>query len=269
MSLFREDISSTKETLEEFLLDTLICLSNALHDKKLCNTIFKKSCNLLSVTFIQNDGIGDTNKYDFYKLTEQLEKQNKSKTIIENSHEYMLSKVQRVKNVWKMFFPQHSELLENGIHRLNAKISKDGFASWPITDAVYIWPWIHIIAIDIDLNFGIVEKKAFLKFIPGIIGCPICRNHYIMYLGNMIDSLEVTSCAKVLLALHTQINKTRYYAESDSNNNDDDYNKYIIELERKIKLGNFVYDKSLVNSLFFAKYTKDYIKIKSITTHLK
>ena len=227
--------------LENFIVDTLVCMSNGINDKMLCFTIFRKACDLLNLNG------RDLKQFSlvFDRLEKTYLKENAS-TPIDTYGKYILSNVFRLKELWEFFFPFHKTVIERGIKILEIKIEKDGnFASWPNTDAVFIWPWLHIIAIDIDLNCGFEEKKSFLKFIPEIIACGICKSHYSKHLGGLLKSLERTTCANTLLALHTHINSGLVFEETE-----------------EIKTPDFVYDKSLVSLLYADKYKRDYLKFK-------
>ena len=227
--------------LENFIVDTLVCMSNGINDKMLCFTIFRKACDLLNLNgrdFKQFSSVFDRLEINY------LEK-NLS-TPIDTYGKYILTNVHRLKELWEFFFPFHKTVIERGIKILEIKIEKDGnFASWPNTDAVFIWPWLHIISIDIDLNCGLEEKKSFLKFIPEIIACGICKNHYSSHLSGLLNSLKITTCANTLLALHTHINKRLVFDETE-----------------EIKTPEFVYDKALVSLLYANRYKRIYLKFK-------
>lgn len=224
-------ITTFTTLLENFIVETLVCMSNGIHDRVLCFTIFRKACDLLNL-----DG------RDLKQFSIVFDKLPTPAAPIDTYGKYILSNVQRLKGLWEFFFPFHKTVLERGINALERKIEKDGaYASWPNTDAVYIWPWLHVIAIDIDLNCGFEEKRSFLKFIPEIIACNICKSHYSQHLEELLRALEKTTCANSLLALHTHINNG---------------------LE-KTKTLDFVYDKSLVSLLFADIYKRNYLKFKT------
>lgn len=225
-----------------FILDTLVCMSNGIYDKFVCYAIFRKSCGVLNLdgkTFKQFEQILDEVNTDNAERAPQK---------ITTYAEYIVSNVKTLGQMWQKYFPYHRQVIENSVTRLEEKIHNDNIASWPITDAAYVWQWLHIVAIDIDLNCGMEEKQAFFKFIPEIIACGVCKKHYSQHLNGLINSLEKTTAANTLLALHSYINEN---ITNINNSHDDD-----------TTIG-FVYDKRMVNLFFANKYKKYYINLKT------
>ncbi|WBR61477.1 Erv1 / Alr family [Drosophila suzukii associated hytrosavirus 1] len=193
-------------------------------------------------------------RYDFDNFNRNLqrveEKVDKTEKISTYA-EYFLFNLRKMQTLWTIYFPFHADYLKNGIIEVKKKIADDNnLASWPITDAVYIWPWLHTIAIDIDLNGGYEEKRAFIYFIPEIIACSICKRHYAQHKNELIRALQKTTCANTLLALHTYINTP----EGGDEDNDD---------KSTMTKTAFVYDNKLVNLFFSVKYKKDYLTLKT------
>lgn len=77
--------------------------------------------------------------------------------------------------------------------------------AWNTVDSVFIWEWIHIMTIHLDLRAGIHEKIAFIKFVKIIIGCGICQSHYNSQINSLIEGLTSNSLTDTYLILHTSI----------------------------------------------------------------
>lgn len=226
---------SYKQILTNFILGSMVCMSNGLHDSRLCYTVFIKTCNFL--------GLKKKTFQEFSAILTKVEDEYKT-TKVYTYAEYLLMKMRKIQKILEFFFPLMRAYIEGGIKEVEIKIANDGnVASWPITDAYYIWPWLHVISIDMDLNYGLEEKKAFLKFIPDIIACNNCRSHYLRHLDELFKSLMKTTCANTLLALHTFINS------------------HIIHDDREFI--KFIYDKNLVNLFFHKKYQTEYLILKT------
>lgn len=219
-----------------FLLNSLVCMANGVYNKRLCFTIFIKSCNIIGL----NHGSFDEFSKRLIQIEEEQSK-NKQQLEINTYSDYLFFNMRTVQKIWLQYFPEHNNFIEAGLQDLKYNINKNGFSSWPTTDAIYIWPWLHIIAIDMDMNFGLVEKYAFLDFIPDIIKCGICKTHYKQHLNELKRNLQNTTCSNVLLALHTFINNNLNLSE--------------------IK---FIFNKELIIQSYVKIYQKDYFKLKSI-----
>lgn len=76
---------------------------------------------------------------------------------------------------------------------------------WQNVDAPFIWEWIHIVSVHLDLNAGIVEKTNFILFIKNTVGCVFCRGHYIGHIPKLIVALSKLSLTDIYLILHTTI----------------------------------------------------------------
>lgn len=224
-------MNNKTNAIDSFIFSTLVCMSNGMYEYKLCYTIFKQGCNILSLD------AKDVNVFlqRFKKIEDSAEK-----ITIKTYEEFLLVRLSKMKELWLIYFPQHRMIIEDAIAQLKDKMQKDGIASWPITDSFYIWPWLHIVAIDMDLNCGYLEKISYFKFINEIITCGICKNHYSENLNELIKCLKITTCANALLALHTHIQKNNENSKQDS----------------------FIYNNLFINKFYLNKYRKQYIAIK-------
>lgn len=211
--------------LQEFITCSVVCMANTLHSSDQCYRVMVRSCRILGY------------RVDYKQFSENFDNQIKNVTITTYA-DYLLHTLEKVREIWTKLLPQHDTLIKNGIATIAEKMKKDNAGSWPITDAVYIWPWLHIIAIHLDLNAGHAERVSFLRFIPNMIACLNCRQHYYQHLDAVIESLQTTTCANALLALHTFVNA------------------HLTENETQYK-----YDINLVKVYFYEKYRKDYFKL--------
>lgn len=223
----------TDVLLQDFLVATLVCMANGLHDKSVCFTIFRKSCSVLGV---QRE-VAHVTLDDFSRSLDRVE-ETLAGVEVKTYVDYFLLNLHKLHALWAGYFPGDGELIARAMGRVQRKIAADGnVGSWPITDAVYIWPWLHTVAIDMDLNCGLDEKRAFINFVPEIVSCGVCRKHYEQHRGELLGALHKTTCANALLALHTFIGRQEASAV-------------------------FVFEPALVNAFFAAKYREDYLALQ-------
>lgn len=218
----------------EFITSSLVCMSNGIHDIKLCYTIFKKTCDILGLK------IKDNLEMFSIKFLSSMNQKNDLK--LNTNADYYLNDLIRLQKVWESYFPSLHIYFVEGLKLVEKKINLDnGLVSWPITDSYFIWLWLHVIAIDMDLNFGLEEKSAFLIFITDIINCSKCKQHYLGHRDEMIKSLMKTTCANTLLALHTFINENKF----------------------KKNQPKFYFDEKLILSFYYRKYQNNYLILKT------
>lgn len=113
-------------------------------------------------------------------------------------------------------------------------------AVWPDDMAPYIWDWIHIVSVHIDLNGGAIEKNNFVFVVEHSILCITCRQHYIDNIPGIQAALQKTSLTRTFLALHTHIHLNKN-------------NRIVTE---------FVYSDELVLDKYERLYFNNYTKIK-------
>lgn len=233
-----------EQFISNFITNSIICMANGIENEKLCFVIFSKSCSIIGLECsdfkkfspIYNEVQDNFNK-NYYN-----EMQN-----IYTYADYLLLNMQKSRMIWEFYFAHHKKDIDFSFEIVKKKVRQDNnISSWPITSAFFIWPWLHIIAIDMDLNCGFQEKSSFLKFIADIIACSECKHHYIQHLNELLKSLTKTTCANTILALHTYINLNRNY-QNNSNTN-----------------LQFRYQKELVQKNFLLKYQKEYLLLKTL-----
>lgn len=120
-------------------------------------------------------------------------------------------------------------------------------ASWPEDMAPYVWEWIHVVTVHIDLNGGDIEKKNFVYLVEHVILCGICRQHFIENMRGIEDSIKKTSLTNTFLALHTHITATKQHTADQ----------------------HFTYDIGAVSEIYKKKYFNLYSKIKQRNVKLK
>lgn len=223
--------ATLQQLVDNFLTCTMVCMANAIYNIDYCYAIFLRSSRILQLT---------SNKVKF-QSTYNATRLKYANTKITNYADYLLNNMQQAQDIWKDQYPQYDKFTRNVyIENVKEKIKDDGnIAGWPITDATYIWQWLHIIAVHLDCNAGFNEKIAFINFIPNIVTCTICKMHYVSHKDELLNSLKITSCANVLLALHTFINETQKLDEDKK----------------------FNYSNILVKIYFHSKYKRDYLRL--------
>lgn len=214
-----------------------MCMFNS-KNIDVCYSVFRQSCEILN--FPQLD------KVKFKNTCSRIE--NSSEKIKTTKwSEFMYWNMNNLRLVWLEYFPQHQPYLDKGMEDIAEKIKlADNETYWSTLDSSYIWQWLHIVSIDIDLNSGLYAKIGFLKFIQNLISCGNCLKHYNYNLNNLIKSLNTTTCFNTLLALHTFINE--HIVNEDDNSN----------------IASYDYSKNLVVLFFYSKYKNEYLKLKTI-----
>lgn len=234
--MLHNDRSQLQKLLQSFLASALVCMFNSSLNTKnndACFSVFRQTCELI--------GLDARDKSHFDKVYLEIEK---SVDKIETSEwsEFMLWNVQKLKLLWDKYFPAYSVYIEEGIDEIREKIKMlDNDVYWQTLDSIYIWNWLHVVSIDIDLNCGMTSKIGFLRFIRDLISCGICAGHYEKHIDEVVKSLSTTTCYNTLLALHTFINTNKYQNHEQ----------------------NYIYSNKLVNLFFYSKYKKDYLLIKT------
>lgn len=236
-SVYKKTISCTMEQSSRlnFIVASMVSMSNGIYNHVICYSIFRISLRILGQsTKISTE---ETFSTDLNNVTSRH-----SGTKVMDYTDYLLLNMKQIKDLWDSYVPEHEKYTSLGIDIVKKKIQSDqNMSSWPITDAFFIWQWLHVIAIDMDINAGYIEKRAFLNFIPNIITCSSCRLHYLQNKKGLLKALQDTSCSNAMLALHTHINASI----TNYSNNDNPT--------------NFVYKKTLANKLFWQKYINDYL----------
>lgn len=75
--------------------------------------------------------------------------------------------------------------------------------AWQLLEAPWIWEWIHIMSIHLDMNCGINGKVYFMDLVQDLIGCVICKSHYVDNKQIMLSGLMKNTLTDIFLKLHT------------------------------------------------------------------
>lgn len=75
--------------------------------------------------------------------------------------------------------------------------------NWQNVEAPWIWNWIHMVTIHIDLHYGNDEKNFFIGLVKDLVGCSICKDHYITNYATLVRGLSNYSLTDIFLMLHT------------------------------------------------------------------
>lgn len=229
--------TTIQSLIQNFLASTLVCMFNSkTNDSSF--SVFRQSCEILCLD------AGDIGR--FRQVCERVDK-TVSRLETNKWSEFMLWNIEKFKIVWLQYFPNYTVQIGRAIDEIREKIqAQNNETYWQTLDSSYIWNWLHIVSIDIDLNAGMIAKIGFLTFIKDLISCGLCLGHYRQHLAEIIRSLETTTCYNTLLALHTYINAHRDDASSTSNNNK-----------------QYMYNSDFVNLFFYRKYKREYLMLKT------
>lgn len=89
---------------------------------------------------------------------------------------------------------------------------------WQTIEAPWVWTWIHVTTILLDLNSGSNEKVHYINFIAHLIGCTMCLSHYVHNKVVLLANLSEYSLTDLFLQLHSHISqeKKRNPSKNDS-----------------------------------------------------
>lgn len=218
--------------LSDFITCSLMCMCNS-SDNRVCFQVFSKSCIVLNLDSQSEQKFKEAMAN--VKVVSTTKQQTNTTT--PTSIDPLMYKFQRAIKLWESYFPSHRIHLDYAIRDVFSRVKKDGFISWPITAAPYIWIWMHTVAVQIDLDNGTNEKFGFLSFLPNIIECSICKNHYNLFRPDLLRTQTITSCSNTLLALHTHISRFKHMTQD---------------------VPSFIYNNSLVDRLYRDEYRRRY-----------
>lgn len=89
--------------------------------------------------------------------------------------------------------------------KFNLVSTEDEERAWNNVEAPFIWEWIHVVTIHIDINAGVYEKISFINFIQNVITCGLCKYHYQSNIQLMVQGLQKQSLTDTYLILHSCI----------------------------------------------------------------
>lgn len=222
------------DLIKNFTTVSLVCMFNS-KNIDICYSVFKQSCKILEL---------NPRDIEYFKTVCKRIENSATKIKTTLWSEFMYWNLENFRLVWIEYFPQHKPHIDKGLEEIRGKIKlANNETYWSTLDSSYIWQWIHIISIDIDLNCGLTAKIGFLIFIQNLISCGNCLKHYKQNLNNVIDSLNITTCSNTLLALHTFINMH----------------------SQQEQMPDYIYNSKLVNLYFYSKYKGEYLHLKTIS----
>lgn len=179
-----------------FLQGTLTVLLNLLYQRRVidindyCNSVLKMTGELYGFT-IKKISNFDKVVADITKKTIEIKGQDLRYVDIFNVSINVIR--EHLNDITDIEWPKYDLAL------------KDPEQAWNTVDSIFIWEWIHIVTIHLDLRAGIHEKIAFIKFVKTIIGCGICQSHYNAQINSLIEGLTRNSLTDSFLILHSSI----------------------------------------------------------------
>lgn len=210
---------------DEFYFASIVCLSGLIRVKGMGN-----KCTLVlelteSVLGHQLKVSHETLKNDFDSFIEQTHrdyKRNYNPSATNDTQNYLTRRIHHYLHTTLQLVDYPHMTLVNG--------------SWQNVDAPWIWGWIHMVTIHIDLHYGNDEKNFFIGLVKDLVGCSICKDHYITNYATLVRGLSNYSLTDLFLMLHTHT-KINYGTDK-------------FELSPK-----------LINSMYRKKIFKDYNKL--------
>lgn len=154
------------------------------------------TCYLVAKTSLNdyiNDFIINVSLNDFLRLDKQF---NLSRLKNNTTMEQMCSDIGEM-------------MREVGVGAADITPPPNGF--WPEVWGPILWGWLHIITIYLDENVIMEKKREFLIFVSFIVGCSVCRQHYLSQLPTLFTFLNNgQSLENIFLMLHTNISGDGY-----------------------------------------------------------
>lgn len=178
--------------MDEFYFSCIVCISTLIREKQM-----GENCALVlelteAVLGHELDMSHEQLSADFNNFIEQTHatfgsEYNEAEDNVQN---YLTKRVQRfLKDKYNLTEYPHMSLVEGG---------------WQVVDAPWVWTWIHVVTVYIDLNNGIDEKTFFIGLVENLIGCSLCKNHYVRNKTTIFTGLTHFSLTDLFLMLHTQ-----------------------------------------------------------------
>lgn len=111
----------------------------------------------------------------------------------------------------------------------NKKFNFDKLQSWPASFGPKLWVWIHYTTKKMDMRpLPYKTRVQYILLIESVIGCGICKTHYMSQIPHLIKFNETVPLYKLFMAFHT----------------------FISTVKRKSSPGKFIYSETLINSRF-------------------
>lgn len=136
------------------------------------------------------------------------------------------------------------EMFANGKVSLGAFLKKyfninhqdEEIVYWQVTYGPMLWEWIHKTSRQLDrMNLGTTIKQKFIILISELIGCEICKRHYIEQIPFLLKHVQHVELFKLFMAFHTFVTDVK-------------------NIEEPSKKYNFDYSQDLINTKFLNKY---------------
>lgn len=177
--------------MDEFYFSCMVCINSLIRNKHTGN-----NCALVlelteAVVGHELEFSHEQIKVDFNyfidRLHETFEQEYSEQT--DTVQNYLTKKIENfLKDKYRLMDYQPMTLLEGG---------------WQVIDGPWIWHWIHIVSLHIDINGGVDEKVFFINMVEDLIACNICKHHYIKNKPILISGLGHFSLTDLFLMLHT------------------------------------------------------------------
>lgn len=225
-----------------FVFCSLICI---------CNVLLRQS-NGIYIVLTQSFSI--LNRHEPNTSERQISKflsQNRTRLqqlLKSGTRDRTLGLIDLMTELWLDICPQDAPAINSGKQHLFRRAQEIGIISWPAIDAFYIWNWIHLVALHIDLNRPhMSEKKNFARFVCNLINCGECAEHYRSNLETVLQNCQLVGCANTFYALHTFLNKI-----------------YIPSLNpfQKPLHGQFIFKRELIDNTYAKEYLMKYAVLK-------
>lgn len=231
--------------LGEYLFSALVCISTLIR-----NSRYSKECAIvILLTRSLFDDDDDENRLQeltklFDKIAQQIkiDYKNEQKVTVFGGAEDITNYIN------KYMYPYVSKALGKEFKIFELVTSNKQDSGWQDIEAPWVWYWIHLTTINMDLNCGIDEKVYFIRFLSKIIGCIICRNHYENNKNVLIKGLTQYSLTDLFFQLHTHTksNSIDVYGSSSS---------------------TFILSKKLVQYQYKREFERKFIQLKQFESN--
>ena len=184
--------------MDDYYFSCVVVLSSMLRHKN----VGEKCAVVLKLTESIRGGLEDISLAELTKYFDRIQAE-----LIEEAGKKKFDWPIDVTNAVVRFVCAHLRqdfTLEYPCYELTAAPDDPQHGVWQLVDAPWIWQWIHVSTIHVDLTYGVKEKSYFIVLVESMVGCSLCKSNYTRKKQILINGLEKYSLTDLFLQLHTQ-----------------------------------------------------------------
>lgn len=199
--------------MDEFIFSALVCINTLIRQKnsgRECALVIKLTQRVLKNNDDDDDDYNNNDSDNFMNIVENF---NALAERINDDYIVVREKLKNAVDVTNWVLQYIYNVVENVLNvkfsLFEIKSSNSIAAGWQTIEAPWVWIWIHITTILLDLNCGLDEKIHYINFIANVIGCTTCLSHYMRNKNVLIKNLSQYSLSDLFLQLHSHITNNK------------------------------------------------------------